>query len=97
MKIVTSRYALALIDAEYLVDELLTVANDLQVRVDSDSSENFGQEITALWERKNELILRIVHEMTEWKQMPYGDVLQATIGKRNREQTEKAAAERAPK
>jgi hypothetical protein len=26
------------------------------------------------------------------KQMPYGDVLQATIGKRNREQTEKTAA-----
>ena len=71
MKIVTSRYVLALIDAEYLVDELLTVANDLQVRVDSDSSENFGQEITALWERKNELILRIVHEMTEWKTSPY--------------------------
>lgn len=29
---------------------------------------------------------------SEAKQMPYGDVLQATIGKRNREQTEKAAA-----
>lgn len=70
MKIVTSRYALALIDAENLVNELLTVSNDLQVMVDSDSSENFKREFTALWERKNELILRIVREMTEWKTSP---------------------------
>lgn len=65
MKIFTSRYVLALIDAENLVNELLTVSNDLQVMMDSDSSENFKREFTALWERKNELILRIVREMTE--------------------------------
>ena len=70
MKIVTSRYVLALIDAENLVNELLTVSNDLQVMVDSDSSENFKQEFTALWERKKDLILRIVREMTEWKTSP---------------------------
>lgn len=94
MEIISNSFIISVTDAEDLVNELLTVSNDLQVMVDSNASENFKREFTALWERKNELILRIVREMTG-KQMPYGDVLQATIGKRNREQTEKAAANRA--
>lgn len=85
MEIISNSFIISVTDAEDLVNELLTVSNDLQVMVDSNASENFKREFTALWERKNELILRIVREMTG-KQMPYGDVLQATIGKRNREQ-----------